>query len=182
MLLGTDMTTRTRNSMAAILSIIMTVIIWAVIILGAFAFIVLSIGLSASLNEGSLSLPVGKAASDISHQTFVFSLLSLGVIVPGVVYVCIQLRRILTTLADGDPFVPENAPRLTRIAVALAAMEIASIIFVLCMRVFVPESDAELRPPLSINPVVWAGVAALLVLAQVFREGTRLREEEKMTI
>lgn len=176
------MTTRTRNSMAAILSIIMTVVIWSVVILGLFAFVVLGIGLSASLNEGSLDLPIGAAASDISPQTFVFSMLSLAVIAPGVIYVCVQLRRILTTLAEGDPFVPDNAQRLTRIAIALAVMEIASIIFVLCMRSFVPESDADLRPPLSINLVVWAGVAALLVLAQVFREGTRLREEEKMTI
>jgi hypothetical protein len=30
--------------------------------------------------------------------------------------------------------------------------------------------------------IPWASVAALFILSQVFREGTRLRDEEKMTI
>jgi hypothetical protein len=50
------------------------------------------------------------------------------------------------------------------------------------MRTFLKPSEAISHPSLGINFVVWAAVAALLILSQVFREGTRLREEEKMTI
>ncbi|MEL6377676.1 MAG: DUF2975 domain-containing protein, partial [Pseudomonadota bacterium] len=35
---------------------------------------------------------------------------------------------------------------------------------------------------ININLAVWGAVIVLLILAQVFKEGTRLREEEKMTI
>ncbi|MEO0815771.1 MAG: DUF2975 domain-containing protein [Pseudomonadota bacterium] len=176
------MTSSPRNSMAAALSVLMTVVIWLTAIVGSLVFVLLLIGLFASLNSGALSLPGGDAVADISSLNFVFTLATIAVILPGIVYVCVQLRRILTTLAEGDPFVPENAQRLTRIALALGVMEIASIVFVLCMRGFIPAEDAISRPALGINFVVWAAVAALFILSQVFREGTRLREEEKMTI
>lgn len=168
--------------MAAILSVLMTVVIWLTAIVGALVFILLLIGLVASLNSGALSLPGGDAVAEISPLNFVFTLATIAVILPGIIYVCMQLRRILTTLADGDPFVPDNAQRLTRIALALGIMEVASILFVLCMRSFIPPEEAISRPTLGVNFVVWAAVAALFILSQVFREGTRLREEEKMTI
>jgi hypothetical protein len=38
------------------------------------------------------------------------------------------------------------------------------------------------RIQLSFDLIAWASVAALFILSQVFREGTRLRDEEKMTI
>lgn len=176
------MTLRPRNSMAAALSILMTVVIWLTVVIGALVFVLLLIGLFTSMNAGALSLPGGDAVADISPLNFVFTLATLAVILPGIIYVCLQLRRILTTLAEGDPFVPENAQRLTRIALALAVMEVVSILFVLCMRSFIPHEEAVSRPNLGINFVVWAAVAALFILSQVFREGTRLREEEKMTI
>ena len=168
--------------MAAILTFVMTGVIWVSIAFGIFAFVFLGIGLLASLNEGSLQVPGAQAISEVSPFDFALVLLGLAILLPGVVYVCVQLRRILATLAEGDPFVPENAGRLTRIATALAIMEIASILLVICMRAFASQGDALSRPALSINLVVWAAVAALLVLSQVSREGTRLREEEKMTI
>lgn len=176
------MTEPRRNSMAAILSVLMTVVIWVSIALGLFAFVMLAIGLFASLNDGVLNIPGGAAAAEINPLNFVFALASLAVILPGIVYISMQLRRILATLAAGDPFVPENAARLTRIAVALAIMEIAGMVFVVGMRMAIAPDAAINRPALTVNLVVWAAVAALLILSQVFREGTRLREEEKMTI
>jgi len=168
--------------MAAILTVVMTVVIWLSVALGVFAFVMLAIGLFASLNGGALNIPGGEAAAEISPLNFIFALASLAVILPGITYISLQLRRILATLAAGDPFVPENAGRLTRIAVTLGVMEIAGMAFVICMRIAIAPDNAIDRPALSINLVVWAAVAALLVLSQVFREGTRLREEEKMTI
>lgn len=169
--------------MAAILTLIMTGVIWVAVVLSVFVFVVLAIGLVASLNDGALSIPAGRAATaEVGPLDFVFPLIGLAIVAPGVVYVCVQLRRILATLADGDPFVPENAARLTRVAVALAIMEVASLLSVITMHV-VPQTGSVARDhPITINLVVWAAVAALLILSQVFREGTRLREEEKMTI
>ncbi len=172
-----------RNSMAAVMSTVMMVIIWTAIILGGVALIGLVIGLMASLQGGEVDLPGGKAVAEGVHPSvFVAALASLVVVLPGIVFICMQLRRVLATLASGDPFVPENAPRLTRIAIALALMELGRYAVIALLTMFITFNEVPDGPSLNINLAAWASVAALLVLSQVFREGTRLREEEKMTI
>lgn len=176
------MTTRQHNSMAAFLSMLMQVIIWIAVISGVIAFLLIGAGLIGSLNGGVMRVPGMEAyVEGVKPGQFVAGLAGLAVFAPGIIYVCMQLRRILSTLAEGDPFVPQNGPRLTRIAIAIALVELARYITVILLNAFVDlGTDQPVR--LSINLAAWAAVVALFILAQVFREGTRLREEEKMTI
>ena len=168
--------------MAALLSMAMTAIIWLAVMVGVFAFAILGIGLFTSLNGGNLDLGGLSASGEIGPGTFLITMAAVAVIMPGVVYVCLQLRRILSTLAEGDPFVPENAPRLTRIAIALGGMEIAGMTLAVLVGDVLDRDGGPGEHQFSINLTLWAAVITLLVLSQVFREGTRLREEEKMTI
>lgn len=171
-----------KNSMAAFLSTVVTVIFWLAIVLGGFLFIILSIGLLGSLNGGEIALPLVEARADgVPAGRLVAALVGLLVFAPGIAYICAQLRRILSTLAEGDPFLPENAPRLTRIAIAIAAIEIIRMCSVLVLAATVDLGEGYVAN-ININLAVWGAVIVLLILAQVFKEGTRLREEEKMTI
>ena len=95
-----------------------------------------------------------------------------------VIFVCLELRKILATLTAGDPFVPENAVRLTRIAIAIAVTQLLRYAIAIVVGLVVDGT----RIQLSFDLIAWASVAALFILSQVFREGTRLRDEEKMTI
>lgn len=176
------MTIRQQNSMAAFLSMLMQVVIWIAVISGVIAFLLIGAGLIGSLNGGTMKVPGMETYVDgVKPGQFVAGLAGLAVFAPGIIYVCMQLRRILQTLADGDPFVPQNGPRLTRIAIAIALVELARYVTVFLLNAFVDlGTDQPVR--LSINLAAWAAVVALFILAQVFREGTRLREEEKMTI
>ncbi len=172
-----------NNSMAAVMSGVMLVVIWAAIIIGGIALVGLSIGLFANLQGGAVDLPGGSADVDgVPTSVFIAALASLIVVLPGIVFICMQLRRVLATLAAGDPFVPANAPRLTRIAIALALMELGRYVVIALLTMFINFNEVGDGPSLNINLAVWASVAALLVLSQVFREGTRLRDQEKMTI
>lgn len=168
--------------MAAFLSMLMQVVIWIAVISGVIAFLLIGAGLIGSLNGGVMKVPGMETYVDgVKPGQFVAGLAGLAVFAPGIIYVCMQLRRILSTLADGDPFVPQNGPRLTRIAIAIALVELARYVTVILLNLFVDlGTDQPVR--LSINLAAWAAVVALFILAQVFREGTRLREEEKMTI
>lgn len=168
--------------MAAFLSMLMQVVIWIAVISGVIAFLLIGAGLIGSLNGGTMKVPGMETYVDgVKPGQFVAGLAGLAVFAPGIIYVCMQLRRILQTLADGDPFVPQNGPRLTRIAIAIALVELARYVTVFLLNAFVDlGTDQPVR--LSINLAAWAAVVALFILAQVFREGTRLREEEKMTI
>jgi hypothetical protein len=164
-----------RNSMAEIMTVLVTVAMWIVGALGVIGIPILTIGLLASLSGGSTEFSGIKALADG------VSLAGLAVIVPGVIFICLQLRRILLTLIDGDPFVPENAGRLSRIGIAIAAMELLRLAVVVFVSA-VPKLVGDEAPRLSTQFILWISVAALFVLSQVFREGTRLRDEEKMTI
>ena len=171
-----------KNSMAAFLSTIVTVIFWLAIVLGTFLFIILGIGLIGSLNGSEVDLPLIEARADgVPVGRLVAALVGLVVFAPGIAYVCSQLRRILSTLAEGDPFVPENAPRLTRISIAIALIEAIRMGSVLILAATVDLGEGYVAN-ININLAVWGAVVVLLILAQVFKEGTRLREEEKMTI
>jgi len=105
----------------------------------------------------------------------------------GVMMVCGWLRGFFETLVQRDPFVPENARRLSLIGAALAGMEAAGMLAATGIRLgfalLDPSTEAggsglEIR----LNVSVWFAVLTLLVLAQVFREGAAMREEQKMTI
>lgn len=171
-----------RNSMAEIMTVLVTVAMWIVGAMGVVGIPVFTFGLVASLSGGESSIPLIKALVEgVRPDEFVVVIVGLVIFVPGVIFICIQLRQILLTLADGDPFVPSNAQRLTWIGTAIAAMEILRIITVLVIRAM-PSLAGEQTPVLSTQPILWISVAALFVLSQVFREGTRLRDEEKMTI
>ncbi|MDG1825152.1 MAG: DUF2975 domain-containing protein [Henriciella sp.] len=176
------MTSPQTNSMAAVLSTLVRVIFWLAIILGAFFFVILSIGMLGSLNGGVITLPGAEAVAEgVPMGRLVAALIGLLVFVTGIAYVCSQLRSILVTLAEGDPFVPENAPRLTKIAIAIGLIEIIRNCAVLILSATMDLGEGY-RGGLGVNLAAWGAVLVLLILAQVFKEGSRLREEQKMTI
>lgn len=176
------MTETRTNSMAAILSHVVLAVYWLAIIVGGLGAIVIGIGVLGSLNGGAVTLPFGEAlAEGVPPGQLLTALIGLVVFAVGIAFVCSQLRRILTTLAEGDPFVPDNGPRLMRIAIALGLIEIIRNCVVLIFNAAGALGE-NYTGALRIDLAVWGAVVVLLILAQVFKEGTRLREEEKMTI
>ncbi|MEL7108875.1 MAG: DUF2975 domain-containing protein [Pseudomonadota bacterium] len=155
------------------------VIFWLTLALGFIIFVILTLGIIGSLNGGELSLPGAQLVSEeVPVGRLIGALIAALIFFSGFAYVIKQLRNILKTLADGDPFVPENAPRLTHIAIAIAGIEVIRNIAAFIINAAFSLGEVTLR----IDLAVWGAVIVLLVLAQVFKEGTRLREEEKMTI
>jgi hypothetical protein len=97
----------------------------------------------------------------------------------GVLVIVGCLRRIFTTLTAGDPFHPDNVRRLRLIGAMLAALE--------CGRYVVRAVSAWLLPGIdrvdaNFSPTAWFSVLVVFVLAEVFREGARLRREAELTI
>ena len=171
-----------KMSIPSLMSTLLAIVIWVALILGVIVTIMIGVGLFAFLNGGQITIPGGAIYSEsVSQGRLIAALLGLAIMLPFLVYICVSLRQILNTLAEGDPFLPENAPRLTRIAISVAVLEITRNLvgfFVTLLKLV--GADEPFR--FSINVSAWVAVAVLVVLSQVFREGTRLREEEKMTI
>ena len=97
----------------------------------------------------------------------------------GVVVIVQRLRRVFGAMTAGDPFHPDNVRRLRVIALVLALIEINGYVFAAFDR-FVLHVRAQSGFNLDFTP--WFAVLVIVVLAEVFREGARLRRDAELTI
>lgn len=91
-------------------------------------------------------------------------------------FVVNRLLEILKTLRFGSPFVKENADRFRTVGYALLIGEGAKFAFGFLSLVFDTEVDIDM------SFITWLAIIAVLVLAEVFREGARMKEEQDLTV
>lgn len=91
-----------------------------------------------------------------------------------------NLRQMFRTLTQGDPFHPRNVSRLRQIGLVLAT--VTGGVFI--VQTFVSRSALGYMEPPSLGDLMTPIFAVLIVfvLAEVFREGARLRRESELTI
>jgi hypothetical protein len=94
------------------------------------------------------------------------------------------LRRLLEMVESvraGDPFVGQNASRLQTIAWALLGLQVLGLVIGgIAKAVSTPAHPFHVDAGLSITG--WLAVLLLFVLARVFAEGTRMRDELEGTV
>ncbi len=110
--------------------------------------------------------------------------LRVGVLVAGLIMIVRALRGVFAELSAGDPFTPANAVRLRTIALAAAGIEGARVLLALIARALAGPDSVALSGGLAhvFHPTAWVLALVLVVLADVFREGARLREDAKLTV
>lgn len=99
--------------------------------------------------------------------------------VSGVLVIVGSLRRIFMTLTAGDPFHPDNVARLRLIGLMLAALELGRYVVQASAAFFL---EGVSRDSEGLSLTAWFSVLVVFVLAEVFREGARLRREAELTI
>ena len=106
----------------------------------------------------------------------------LGLAVVPLNYVVLKrLLAIVETVRAGDPFVAANASRLHAIAWALLTLQLLSIVIgAIAKAVSTPAHPVKLDAGFSING--WLAVLLTFLLARVFAEGTRMREDLEGTV
>jgi len=120
--------------------------------------------------------------SPFSNPTLIGLLIGVETYVVCLVVVLNRIRRIVETLVMGDPFRPENVGRLRWIGAGLIVLECATD-GLRWLLAHVPQSHPSPRAGESwFNPTAWFAVLVVFVLAEVFREGARLRQEAELTI
>ena len=92
-----------------------------------------------------------------------------------------RLVAIVETVRAGDPFVPSNADRLQTIAWLMLALQVISMIIGgIADAVAIPGKPLDIDAGFSING--WLAVLLTFLLARVFAEGTRLRDDLEGTV
>jgi len=101
--------------------------------------------------------------------------------VPVTHVVLATLRAIVDTVGQGDPFVGENAGRLKQIAWAVLGLEVLHLaVGAVTAAASTPAVPLDLDWNFSVTP--WLAVLLLFVLARVFEQGTRMRDDLEGTI
>lgn len=116
----------------------------------------------------------------LTRSLMVFGLGSVAAYFGGFVLILRNLRKIFRTLTLGDPFQPDNVRRLRQVGVILAVVTGGVFIAQMMMArvapgVLSPQGFSDLLTPVF-------SVLVVFVLAEVFREGARLRRESELTI
>lgn len=182
------MKTLGRGSLASIVKTVLDIVWYAAWVLLAFAALVL-LAAGATLVMDFLGYSPGFVTDlfqTVREHGWFFPLLITEIV--AFMIVVDRLRRIFSTLIAGDPFVPENAGHLRVIAIAIAGYQIlrhltqGAVAMLLTIMDQPVIGGMELSPTANIDLGAWFAVAALLVLAEVFREGARMRQEQKLTI
>jgi hypothetical protein len=92
-----------------------------------------------------------------------------------------RLAAIVETVRAGDPFIVTNADRLRAVAWALLALQLLSLVIAAIAKVVsTPAHPVNLDAGFSING--WLAVVLTFLLARVFAEGTRMREDLEGTV
>ncbi len=92
-----------------------------------------------------------------------------------------RLLAIVETVRTGDPFVAANADRLQAIAWALLTLQLLSLVIgAIAKAVAIPGHPLDIDAGFSING--WLAVLLTVLLARVFAEGTRIREDLEGTV
>ena len=170
------------GSVSSLLNIALAVAYWLMIaltVLLVVCFVVLvfvpvsNLGLTFTDDAGGTQIPVPKAY-------ILFGIGAFAGYFGGFALILGHLRRIFRTLALGDPFDPANVRRLKQIGLILAVVTGGAWLGqTLVARIARGELDAPSIFNLA-TPVF--SVLIVFVLAEVFREGARLRRESELTI
>lgn len=168
------------GSVSSVLKMILDVVFVALWISLAVMAMALLAALLLAFNPDLLPKALSEDTAGVAGRAPLVTglLAALGLSTGGVLAIVDALRRIFTTLTAGDPFHPDNVKRLRLIGLMLAALELGryAISAIAALLPWVEKVKA------SFNLTAWFSVLVVFVLAEVFREGARLRREAELTI
>ena len=152
------------------------------LILGALIFALLAISFQAEEWTWRALGGFGAVAGHESMVAGMRAIMLIGIVGTPIAYVVFSLLlRIVESVRTGEPFIMDNAGRLKTIAWALLGLELLHI-FVVAIASAVSTKEVPLRINGNFDLTGWLAIALLFVLAQVFLEGTRMREDLEGTV
>ena len=150
-------------------------------IVGVLIFALLAISFEAE-EWTWRALGVGSVAGHESLVAGMRAIIVIGIVGTPIAYaVFSRLLRIVESGRTGEPFTADNAGRLRTIAWALLGLELLHIC-VVAIASAVSTREVPLHISGNLDLTGWLAILLLFVLAQVFLQGTRMREDLEGTV
>jgi hypothetical protein len=197
-----------KGSIASIVRVglqIAWIVLWVAagfIVLGAVAYAVI-LGMIANgaidaefLRGGDGQIRVGDdggsfkvqydSAAGATWPVVIPALLIGAVAVAGSLVIVWRLKKLFDSFSSGEPFQRENATHLRVIWMTMLVIEVSRYVL-MGLTAFLLARFGEGAREVSISIdgdriAAWGSILILIVLAEVFREGARLKEEQELTI
>lgn len=87
-----------------------------------------------------------------------------------------RLRRIFLSVNHGDAFEPANVGRLQAMGLGLVGVQVSAMILIFST----PQDVVDTRFELDLG--AWLGILIVFMLAEVFRQGSSMRDDQQMTV
>lgn len=153
-----------------------------------FAMVMLGIGIGALLTVARAEL-MAKLAEAGAPQLTAGLVVAVMLVGMGMLYLAFrflkELLGIINSVGEGDPFRPENANRLSRMGWIAVIAQIAILplaAFAAWLAPYADKVDANIRVDGGLDGGGILLTLVLFILARVFREGTRMRDELEGTV
>lgn len=153
-----------------------------------FAMVMVAIGIGAVLTVGRAELLAEIAAAGAPGYAYWLIIAALllieGMLFLGLRFVT-ELRRIVLSVEEGDPFHPANAERLRRmgwlaLVIWLADIPIGLIGAWLTPYIVAADEDWQITSDFGIESLFL--ILTLFILARVFRQGAAMRDDLEGTV
>ena len=176
------MTTLREDPLLGIARAILTFLMGLTIFVGAVVAIVVPIVL---LNQNQVLVEFGRSPVSQPGGDVIGAILAGLVLVAGIValsfLVLRHLRRIVDTVRQGDPFIPENAVRLRTMAWLSIVLQTIAL-FAGALTMWLEEATEKLEANFDVSVGGILLPLVLFILARVFRRGAAMREELEGTV
>jgi hypothetical protein len=160
---------------------VLRVLIILNLLMGAF---ILALLVASLVSEGPVMGALGARPAPGNSMLFVGMRLIMVIglcAIPVVHFVLTRLLAIVHTVTVGNPFVVANAKRLKRIAWAVLGLELMHFeVGTVAARVSTTATPLHISWGFSLTR--WLAVLMLFVLARVFEQGARMREDLEGTV
>jgi hypothetical protein len=168
-----------RGALATSLALrILMILNW---IFGALIFVLLAVSFQAE-EWTWRALGVGAVTGHESLVAGMRAIMVIGIAGTPITWVVFsRLLRIVESVRTGEPFTSDNAGRLRTVAWALFALELLHIC-VVAIASALSSKELPLHISGNLDLTGWLAILLLFVLAQVFLEGTRIREDLEGTV
>jgi hypothetical protein len=148
------------------------------------AFLILVLLVASIVAEGFVMTALGVPPTTINGGTILGMrlIMVVGIVsAPLTNIVLTRLLAIVDTVKAGDPFMAENAVRLRKIAWAALGLEVLHLVVgAVVAGAFSAGKRIDIGWSFSFTP--WLAVLLLFVLARVFEQGARMRDDLEGTI
>ncbi len=153
-----------------------------------FAMVMIGIGIAVLVTIGRDEVLTRITAVDAPPLAF-WGVIAAFVLLEGLLYLALRFIRelsgIVGSVGDGDPFRPENADRLGRMGwIAVGAQVVAFPLAALTawFTPYLEKAGERVDVDFGLDGEAVLLILILFVLARVFREGTRMRDELEGTV